>query len=129
MSSNHVYYGSMNTKDVQLTDIAFNKDEFGYYLSTKFKVEDEHSIREVNVPKIRLLINPNQLYLRTEADLYSCGYRAWANLGFGELPMEFETVDGNKVLYTETILEEKYAEMTLDEIEKKLGHKIKIVSK
>lgn len=126
MAYDRVYYGH---KNIQLTDVVFNEDETSHYLSIKFKVEDEHSLREVNIPKIRLWINPHVLCLKTEHDPYSRNDIAWVNLGFGDLPLDFETIDGNKVLYTETVLEEKYTEMTLDEIEKKLGHKIKIVNR
>lgn len=129
MGNSHYFYGSTNTKKIELTDLTLNKDDIGYYLTAKFKVEDEHSIREAKFPKIRLNINESRLSVKTETSDYDLRDYAWADIGFGMLPLDYEIVDGLKVAYTEKILEEKYTEMTLDEIEKKLGHKIKIVNK
>lgn len=130
MGFNRVYdVTGYNVDGLELIDLKFNEDEFGYYLSTKLKVEDKHSIREVTIPKIRLKFDKSRVYVKTESDPFTLSNYAWVNLGFGELPLDFETIDGQKVLYVEKVLEEKYTEMTLDEIENKLGHKIKIVNK
>ena len=48
------------------------------------------------------------------------------SFGLGDLSL-YSDDDG--YLYHEKIIEEKTKEMTLEEIEKKLGHKVKIVSK
>lgn len=132
MGIEHIVYRAGNPgnkDDVKLTNIVFDKDEKGHYISAKFRVEDKHSIREIDIPKIRLHINPNQVYLRSEYDPYSNKTDMWINLGFGQVPVEPTEVDGNLVMYTEKILEEKYTEMSLDEIEKKLGYKVKIVNR
>lgn len=128
--NNSFYYkkGS-NANDVKMTEFDLHKDEDGHYLSAKFVVEDEHSIRQLDVPKIRLNIDLDRVYIETESDPYYFKNMAWINLGFGRLPLDFVDYNGQKVMYTEKILEEKYTEMTMDEIEKKLGYKVKIVNK
>lgn len=49
--SHHTCYGCVNDSNVKITDLTLNKDEIGYYLSSKFRVEDKHTIREVIIPK------------------------------------------------------------------------------
>lgn len=118
-----------NADRVELTNFNFTKDKDGYFLSAKFRVEDQHSVRELDIPKIRLRIDPDKVRLKSEVDHYSCKTDMWIDLGFGYVPVEYTEVDGLKVMYTEKILEEKYTEMSLDEIEKKLGYKVKIVNR
>mgnify|MGYP003292955981 CR=1 FL=1 len=112
--------------DMKLTDIEFHTDSKGYYVSVKYRVESDRDIREIDIPKIRLPINPNLLRLRTFGQ-YS--HQCEANIGFGYLPCEYVKRDGHDIYFTETVIEEKTHEMTLDEIEKELGYKVKIVNK
>ncbi len=115
----------MNGKDnkVDLTELSFHSDECGYYLTAKYRVEDEHSVSELNFPKIRLRINPNYVAIRQEGDMW---LETAVDIGFGYARLE---PDSNNVYFTATVLEEKVQEMTMDEIEKKLGYKVKIVNK
>jgi hypothetical protein len=115
--------------DVVLTNLTLYKDKKNYCLSAKFKVEDGHSIRELDIPKIRLNVNPKHVAIRSRELYYTGDRENVIDLGFGELPLEKVDIDSESVYYTEKILEEKYTEMTLDEIEKKLGYKVKIVNK
>lgn len=119
-----------NVESVTLDNLMLNKDEKGHYLSARFIVEDKASVMELWVPKIRLCITPGRVEIgRDSGDLpYSSG-RMWIDLGFGELPLEYEKIGGSTALFTKKVLKEKSVEMTLDEIEKKLGHKVKIVNK
>lgn len=118
-----------NANSVELTNLTLNQDDTGYFLSATFKVETEHSIREIDIPKIQLNINPYKVCIETEYSPYSKREMPSINLGFGWLPLGRSDFEGHEVFFTEKILEEKYTEMTLDEIEKKLGYKVKIVSK
>lgn len=126
MIRNEVNYSpGTNCANVKLTSLTFNKDSSGYYLSAKYRVEDQYSIRELDIPKIRLRVRPDKIELREHGDFYRT---VEANIGFGWLPLNHNgTVD--EVYFTETVLEEKTHEMTLDEIEKKLGYKVKIVNR
>lgn len=123
MESNMHYRKNSNT-NVKLTELALHKDSERYYLSAKYMVEDKHSIRELDLPKIKLNVVPGHVAIKQMNDgPYGC---VEADLGFGYLPLA--PSGRNNAYFTETVLEEKVHEMTLDEIEKKLGYKVKIVS-
>ena len=123
-------YNLGNTKDIELKKFTLEKDERGYYLAATYRVETDHAIREIDVPKIRLDLDEKRFSIKVGHDPFSCIKNAYANLGFGDLPLDFSVDEyGITSLYTDRLLEEKCTEMTLDEIEKKLGYKVKIVNK
>ena len=130
MAVQSVFYRSgfgENADKVELKNLNLKKDFGGYYLTAKFQVEDAHSIRELDIPRIRLSIVPNEVYIHSiDSDFET---NAYINLGFGKLPLDYGISNGYQAFYTEKILEEKYTEMTMDEIEKKLGYKVKIMNK
>jgi hypothetical protein len=111
---------------MKLTDLHLNKkDGSYYYLSATLLHEDEKGYYEINVPKIPLHISKEiNLTHSIETNTYVPYEYATIDLGFGELDI-FKDDDGN--FFTATCIEEKTHEMTIDEIEKKLGYKIKIV--
>lgn len=103
--------------------------ESGYlYMSLTYEIEDEHVIKEIHIPKIATWIPTggepfiNHLTTSNHGDVYD------VKLDIG--PMEYQIIKGGvyDTYLTEKILYEKPTEMTLEEIEKKLGYKIKIVS-
>lgn len=123
-------YNMGNCEGIELKKFELNKDDRGYYLSAAYRVEDKHSIREIDIPKIRLYLDNKRFTVKIENDPYLCHKVGYVNLGFGEVPLDWDmNEDGLTYLFTEKIIEEKCTEMTLDEIEKKLGHKVKIVNK
>jgi hypothetical protein len=131
MGLNSVYYRSGcggNAGKVELKSLELKKDFNGYYLAAKFQVEDAHSVRELDIPHIQLCIDCSSVYIDVRDSDWD-GERASVNLGFGKLPLNYGMSCGCRALFTEKILEEKYTEMTMDEIEKKLGYKVKIVNK
>ena len=129
MAVNSLYYDKEDV-DVELKDISLKKDFNGYYLAAKFKVEDSHSIRELDVPHIRFIDKTHwRDWVMIEEINDVDDDRAYINFGFGALPLDYGLSNGYRALFTEKVLEEKYKEMTLEEIEKKLGHKVKIVNR
>lgn len=123
-------YNLGNAKDVELKRFAFNKDDRGYYLSAIYRVEDDHTIREIDIPKIRLGVDKKRFSIKLDHDPRCHAEQGYINLGFGDLPLDYDfDSNGNTFMFKEKILEEKYTEMTLDEIEEKLGYKVKIVNK
>lgn len=110
---------------VELTDLVLKKDVNGcYYLGAKYRIEDENSIRELHIPKILLNVRPNNVIINYGEPCL----RPEVDIGFGYMPLFYED-PRNKAYCTEAVIKEKTHEMTLDEIEKKLGYKVKIVSK
>ena len=100
-----------------LTDLKVHKDEKGFYLSAEYIFKENYSTKKLTIPKIRL------------------DYRIPPFVGDSECTYIYVSQDkylldpdDNGCRFTLTTIEEKPQEMTLSEIEKKLGHKVKIVS-
>lgn len=122
------FYGGANGSGVELKALTLDYDkDFGYYLSAKYRVEDEHSIREIDIPRIMLGVKPNFVAIRQDGDPW---IRSEADIGFGYCLLgSVDFGNGINTNFIEHVLKEKTHEMTLDEIEKKLGYKVKIVNK
>lgn len=119
-----------NERRHELKNIELFEEAGQYYLKLKYILEDEHSVRELEIPKVKIQVNKN-LYPHINCISQTIGdsiYDLYA--GYGDcLPiLPGETAEANHVYYTEKIIKEKRKEMTVAEIEKKLGYKIKIVS-
>ena len=111
-----------NNVKVDLVDLTLGRDGIGYYLSPKYRVETEKNVREIYIPKARLKVNLHcvGLELNTFTNNYNC------NLIPGGLELY---ADSEGHVYYDTVVEEKVYELSLEEIEKRLGYKVKIVSK
>lgn len=107
---------------VDLIDLTLGKDGIGYYLSPKYIIETDRDVREFYIPKARINVKPHEC--RMEWNLRA--NNPVCDFGLGELMLY---ADDKGFLYHEQLVEEKTKEMTLEEIEKKLGHKVKIVSR
>lgn len=107
---------------VDLVDLTLGKDGIGYYLSPKYRVETDRDVREIYIPKARINVKHHEI--RVDHDPRS--NNPVCDFGLGKLQMY---VDDWGFVYRESVIEEKTKEMTLEEIEKKLGHKVKIVSR
>lgn len=121
---------SASGEDIKLTNLILDHDDTGYFLSATYRLESESDVRELNIPRIRLPIKSNDLTIKDTRGISCWNDRHMvADLGFGFLTMGCLERDGHYVYFTETVIEEKTHEMTLDEIEKKLGYKVKIINK
>ena len=111
-----------------------------YYISAKYTVETDDLIKEVYVPKIKIPFM-NSVSHGFDINFDHCwpdpvsiypGPRsnAYINTGLGDLKLEYGNIDGSSGNYyfMEKIIEHKKRDMTVEEIEKKLGYKIRIVS-
>lgn len=117
-----------NERKHELKNIELFEENGQYYLKLKYILEDEHRIRELEIPKVMIPFNANIYpYINKSLNSDACGLIAC--YGNYELAiLSGETTHANHVYFTEKIIEEKRKEMTITEIEKKLGYKIKIVS-
>lgn len=64
---------------IEVTHLALDRDNIGYYLTARFKVENDHRIKEVDVPKIRFPIDTNKLSMKdksSSSDTSNYGYFA-----------------------------------------------------
>lgn len=111
----------------ELKDLGLVKDENTneYYLTATYRVEDENEIRGVTIPKIKLPVVQDSLMVDVDTKSTRLFPDVSIAMGFGTLDIEYGK-DGK--WFYETVIHEKVHEMTLEEVEKKLGHKVKIVS-
>lgn len=107
----------------KLKSLTLIRENDQYYLSAVYRVEDDNGTWELSYPRIELAINKNF------APLLSSEYGADFNeividLGFGNLPLK----EIRKNTYVERkLIKEKVHDMTVAEIEKALGYKIRII--
>jgi hypothetical protein len=99
------------------------KDNDKYYLSAVFGYEDKNGIYEMSVPRIEF---PMSFDCTMDLTIYDAYYQNEATIDFGFGKFNVLPFDGKDKYYKLTCLEEKVHEMTLDEIEKELGYKIKL---
>lgn len=115
-------------KNCNLVDLQLHKEElvkniFTYHLSAVYRCENNCGVYEVEIPRIELPIS-NDFNMKNEFGFYGpCNHTI--DIGFGDLTM-ISDEHGNK--FYERLIKEKIHDMTLDEIEKKLGYKVRVVS-
>lgn len=129
----------------KLQELKLYEENNFYYFDATYILENIDGTYEVHVPKIQIpfnLYNPtisidrNGLY----EDPIFYGYHNIKDVAYIELEQDrllIEKTNHTKheertktpVYFTMKLIKEKVYDMTIDEIEKKLGHKIKIVNK
>lgn len=112
----------------ELKNIQLKKDEKGhYYIDVLYEMEDKKGIYEMHIPRIGLPICDCRI-----PDVHSELHfnEPTACILVDDLPLiKDKTVHtSSHVCWSIKTLEEKCQEMTISEIEKKLGYKIKIVN-
>jgi len=121
----------MNAKS-ELKDIQFYEENGQYYLRLKYILEDDYRIEELEIPKVRIPFYKDGYPIVNYSYHPDWNRKEECYLLTGPEPgldvMSGETSEANHAFYTRKILKEKPKEMTLAEIEKKLGYKVKIVS-
>ena len=116
------YHKTKNT-DVALRHVSLKHDDAGYFLSLVYRLEDDKSVELIKLPRVRLPLKMNDIKLRTDSDGFMSVMEADVGFGYTRL-----YPDKQHACYTIETVTTKTKEMTLEEIEKKLGHKVKIVS-
>lgn len=117
----------------KLTNLVLHQKVDDIYLEATYETECKREKGILHIPRIPLYIAkvPKiNVYDTTCGDPILCGSgRRYCevNLGFGDIYLEG---NGSKKepWFTYQVTEEKVEELTLEEIEQKLGHKVKIVS-
>lgn len=112
--------------DLKLKDLQLYKEDDKYYLSAIFDQEDEVGFYEISVPKILLPIIPNcSIDVDVSATVFGVLYNR-VTVDLGVVRLYAEPFDNKRNFYTKKLISEKVHEMTLEEIEKELGYKIKL---
>lgn len=126
----------MDKNNAELSDIIPFKEDGNWYLKLIYKYEDEKGKHTVAIPKAAIpfgqryipRINVPQSYGFSSKNPYiECS----DSMSLHDSVFELATERGvkNKGFYFDIITEYAVKEMTLDEIENKLGHKVKIINK
>lgn len=117
----------------EIKNIRLYEENGRYYLSLNYIYEDDNSIKEFEIPKVKLPFSKNS-FLNIKSDYYDSYGRVDhylivnnANFELCRAECSMEGVFGEHEFVFKTI-EKKATEMTISEIEKRLGYKIKIVS-
>ena len=119
---NEIYKNQTNAK-VSLDTVRLNHDgRDGFSLHMEYIVEDENRVERYIFPYVRLPIQKDRFAITTEFGFMM------ADVGFGTTRL-LPDPDFSNTSFTVKTIKEKTKEMTLEEIEKKLGHKVKIISK
>lgn len=121
---NEMYIRNDKKSKIAIKDAKLRKDMYGYSLDMTYTVETPEEISELHIPRVMLPISDSDVVVKTAHEYYG-SFLYIADIGFGPCPV-LEDSDGH--YYTVKTIKEKTKEMTLEEIEKKLGHKVKIVS-
>lgn len=124
---NETHVGDPGNPDVKMkiTSVKLNEDQHYYSLDIKYEMETSSEIREFHLPKVRLPLKNDYFWVGTNYTgryLLDCE----VDVGFGTTKLN---PDDKDKFYYERVIKTKTKEMTLEEIEKKLGHKVKIVNK
>lgn len=115
----------MINKNEKMTHHATFLKDGELYLKLVYEVEDKHYRKRIIMPKISLGFFENDCpEILTDLTMPEYPERYISNQ-IGDFPLCNYGLD--EVCLYEQILEERYEELTIDEIEKRLGHKIKIV--
>lgn len=119
----------MTTAKTRLEKLELHEEILGdktdsrhYYLSATYIRETDAKIERIAIPKINLPVaySTEPVMTFTEDCL---GPMVFIDMGFGDLAIR----QANGVFYTIDTIKEKTVDMTMAEIEKKLGHKIRII--
>lgn len=124
-----VYRDGESEKSFELTDLKLFKEDDTYFFDATYRLEDDFGIKEIHFPKIIAPISTDYLAI-THGNYGRSPEDDYAVVNLGNDVVTFAHCGGkHNAIFTETVIEEKTHEMTLDEIEKKLGYKVKIVNK
>lgn len=117
-----------NKERLTLAELYKEKDKYGaehLYMKAVYEKENKYGKYEVTFPRINMNFPLNCIPVMEQGistlagDIY---------INTGENHYRLEPVEGD-ICYTEKVLEEYPQKMTLEEIERKLGYKIEVVSK
>lgn len=103
-----------------IKDLELVKENGNFYLSATYLMESKEKKYEITIPRIALYIS-NEFPMVNVDSTVSRVPAVTIDLGFGELPV---LADSLKTWYIQKTI---FEELTISEIENRLGYKVKIV--
>ena len=127
------YFGkSIKNEKLKSVKLIEEKDSYGtqkFYLDVTYEyVDSEENRHEINFPKIELSIMTDRFPVLNNSFCSdrSCLIKDTIDIGFGELNL---LRNSENIFATDRIVEYSCKEMTIEEIQEKLGYKVKIIDK
>ena len=114
----------ININQISNERIELYEEDGRYFLRLDFDYEDSYAYYKGHIERI---VFDFRLYSIKEENVGWYNHKTSVDLGLGKDLTILPNKDGH--YYTLTVVEQKVYEMTVEEIEKKLGHKVKIVTK
>lgn len=125
-------------KDVQLKNVKPYQDEYGHwFLKLVYTYDDDKGKHELIYPKVELPFDMCRIpyIFNNSAEDFICmlnshtfGYEAYCHMHEGAIKDPRTGEELPKCTVADILVEPKVHEMTLEEVETKLGYKVKIVS-
>lgn len=106
-------------ENVRLKSFKTYEEEGLYFAHIVYQYEDNRGLWELTVPKVRIPVEPYRFDLKHGPD------GSTLDFGVGKCCMYPVDMD---VYARKVLIEEKIHEMTVEEIEEKLGYRVKIVN-
>lgn len=125
MKSQYIIQNNGKDKKITIKNAKLRKDMYGYSLDMTYTIETPEEISELHIPRVMLPMSNKNIEIETESTCFGDSI-CTADIGFGSCRV---LNNGEGRYFTIKTIETKTKEMTLEEIEKKLGHKVKIVNK
>lgn len=122
-TDNHVRLESIRLYD-EKEQLSKNTSVRNFYLEVSYLCENEKEVRRVIYPKIELPIIQNNI-----PEIEYRGLEPCIDFGFGPLDLKNTDINGKQCCVYSDQIKVKTIDMTIEEIEAKLGHKIRIVTK
>lgn len=121
----------IHKNEIKITNETFElyKEDETYYLRLDFDYETDFGFFKGHVDKIKFDLRLKEIvyeHMPFETNGFVKLYKPLAE--YDDMSFEVHATPTGE-LFNITLIEEKVQEMTIEEIEKKFGHKIKIVSK
>lgn len=121
----------MERKNERLVKAELRSIDSSYYMSLVYRYDAEDGVHQVQFPKIRVPIPETIPCVSMERGF--SGNKEFEIIWITNVPEEWiiKTVpyEGRETTYIDELIEPAIHEMTVEEIEKKLGYKIKVISK
>lgn len=112
-----------NINQISNEKVELYEEEGKYFLRIDFDYEDQYAYYKGHIERIVFDVKLHSITIKKDL----CSSYMAADLGLEEDLAILPDKDGH--YYTLTFVKEKIHEMTIEEIEKKLGHKVKVVAK
>ena len=117
----------LNVSKISNENIELYQEDGRYYFKVDFDYEDDYAYYKGKIERIPFDFRLYSIKMRNDDYFFNSKTKITVNLGMCE-DMEIYP-NNNGDYFTLTVVKEKIYEMTMEEIEKKLGYKVKIVSK